>query len=69
MNTRLYLIDRARMRERMLPMELLGPIRLISRMKAGLHGNPPFAAAELVISSYPSILASAAQASIPRFRK
>jgi hypothetical protein len=49
MNTRLYLIDRARMRERMLPMELLGPIRLISRVKARLHGNPPFGAAELVI--------------------
>ncbi len=49
MNTRLYLIDRARMRQRMLPMELLGPIRLISRMKARLHGNPPYGAAELVI--------------------
>ena len=49
MNTRLYLIDRARMRERLLPMELLGPIRLVSRMKARLHGNPPFAAAELVL--------------------
>ncbi len=49
MNTRLYLIDRARMRERVLPMELLGPIRMISRAKARLHGNPPFGAAELVI--------------------
>ncbi len=49
MNTRLYLIDRARMRQRMLPMELLGPIRLISRLKAKLHGNPPFGAAELVM--------------------
>jgi hypothetical protein len=48
-NTRLYLLDRARMRERMLPMELIGPIRLLSRIKARLHGNPPFGAAELVI--------------------
>jgi hypothetical protein len=49
MNTRLYLIDRSRMRERMLPMELIGPIRLVSRLKAKLHGNPPFGAAELVL--------------------
>jgi len=49
MNTRLYLIDRARLRERMLPMELLGPVRPISRLKARLHGNPPFAAPELIL--------------------
>ncbi len=51
MNTRLYLIDRARMRRRMLPMELLGPIRLVSRVKAKLHGNPPYGAAELVMGA------------------
>ena len=51
MNTRLYLIDRARMRERLLPLTLLGPIRLISAVKARLHGNPPFAAAELVLGA------------------
>jgi hypothetical protein len=50
MNTRLYLIDRARMRERLLPLTLLGPIRLVSRLKARIHGNPPFGAAELVLS-------------------
>ena len=49
MNTRMYLIDRARMRERLAPMELLGPIRPVSRLKAKLHGNPPFGAAELVL--------------------
>jgi hypothetical protein len=49
MNTRLYLIDRTRMFERMLPMELLPPIRLVSRIKAKLHGNPPYGAAELVM--------------------
>ncbi len=49
MNTRIYLIDRARMRRRMLPMELLPPIRLVSRLKAKLHGNPPYGAAELVM--------------------
>jgi hypothetical protein len=49
MNTRLYLIDRARLRERMLPMELLGPISTVSRLKARLHGNPPFAAPELIL--------------------
>jgi len=50
MNTRLYLIDRERLRERLSPMELLGPVRLTSGLKARLHGNPPFAAAELVMS-------------------
>ena len=48
-NTRLYLIDRARMRERLAPLTLSGPIRLLSRAKARLHGNPPFAAAEIVV--------------------
>ncbi len=42
MNTRLFLIDRIRLRERVLPLQLLGPIRLTSRVKARLHGNPPY---------------------------
>jgi hypothetical protein len=50
LSTRLFLLDRVRMRERLLPLELRGPIRLASRIKARMHGNPPFMAAELVIS-------------------
>ncbi len=50
LSTRLYLIDRRRMRERLLPLRLLGPARAISSAKARLHGNPPYRAAELVIS-------------------
>lgn len=51
MNSRVYLLDRDRLRERLLPMTLIGPIRLLSRVKARLHGNPPFGAAELVIGA------------------
>jgi hypothetical protein len=50
LSTRLYLLDRGRLRERLLPLELGGPIRLISLLKARLHGNPPYRAAEIVIS-------------------
>jgi hypothetical protein len=50
LSTRLFFLDRVRMRERLLPLELRGPIRLASRIKARMHGNPPFMAAELVIS-------------------
>lgn len=50
LSTRLYLIDRRRLHERLLPLELKGPIRLVSRLKARLHGNPPYRAAEMVIS-------------------
>ncbi len=51
LSTRLFLIDRARLRERLLPLQLQGPIRLISLVKARLHGNPPYRAAEIVISA------------------
>ena len=51
MNSRVYLLDRARLRERLLPMRLLGPIRLVSRVKARMHGNPPYGAAELVMGA------------------
>ena len=51
LNTRLCLIDRHRLRERLLPLQLLGPMRLVSRLKARLHGNPPYRAAELTISA------------------
>jgi hypothetical protein len=50
LSTRLFLIDRQRLRERVLPLRLLGPIRPISGAKARLHGNPPYRAAELSIS-------------------
>jgi hypothetical protein len=50
LSSRLFLIDRRRMRERLLPLPLLGPVRALSRVKAALHGNPPYRAAELVIS-------------------
>lgn len=50
LSTRLFLIDRRRMRARLLPLRLLGPARAISGAKARLHGNPPYRAAELVIS-------------------
>jgi hypothetical protein len=50
LNTRLFLIDRVRLRERLLPLRLLGPMRLVSHLKARLHGNPPYRAAELTIS-------------------
>jgi hypothetical protein len=50
LSTRLFLLDRTRLRERILPLTLRGPIRLISRIKARLHGNPPYMAAELVLS-------------------
>lgn len=50
LNTRLFLIDRDRLRKCLLPLHLLGPIRPVSRLKARLHGNPPYRAAELTIS-------------------
>jgi hypothetical protein len=50
LSTRLFLIDRLRLRERLLPLHLLGPVRPVSRVKARLHGNPPYRAAELTIS-------------------
>jgi hypothetical protein len=50
MSTRLFMLDRTRLRERLLPLVLLGPARTISGAKARLHGNPPYRAAELVIS-------------------
>jgi hypothetical protein len=50
LSTRLFLIDRRRMCDRLLPLTLQGPVRLVSRMKARLHGNPPYRAAELLIS-------------------
>lgn len=48
-SSRLCLLDRDRLRERLLPLPLLGPIRPLSTMKARLHGNPPFRALELVL--------------------
>ncbi|HEY1688515.1 MAG TPA: hypothetical protein VGF95_06565 [Solirubrobacteraceae bacterium] len=50
LGTRLFLIDRERLRERLLPLTLSKPIRLVSRAKARLHGNPPYGAAEHAIS-------------------
>jgi hypothetical protein len=50
LTTRLFLIDRERLRERLSPLRLLGPLRPLSRAKARLHGNPPYRAAELTIS-------------------
>lgn len=50
LSTRIFLIDRRRMRERLLPLTLQGPVRLLSHVKSSLHGNPPYRAAELVIS-------------------
>jgi len=49
-STRLFFIDRARLRERVLPLRLTGPLRSVSRIKARLHRNPPYRAAELAIS-------------------
>ncbi len=49
-SSRLLLIDLERLRERVLPLHLLGPGRQLSRAKARLHGNPPYRAAELIIS-------------------
>lgn len=49
-SSRLLLIDLERLRERVLPLHLLGPARQLSRAKARLHGNPPYRAAELTIS-------------------
>jgi hypothetical protein len=50
LSTRLFLIDRERLRERLLPLHLLGPVRPVSSVKARLHGNPLYRAAELTIS-------------------
>ncbi|HEY5044422.1 MAG TPA: hypothetical protein VII53_01035 [Solirubrobacteraceae bacterium] len=50
LSTRLFMIDRQRLRERILPLQLAGPARLISRVKARLHGNPPYAAVEIAVS-------------------
>jgi hypothetical protein len=50
LSTRLFLLDRARLRDRLLPLRLSGPMRFVSRVKARLHGNPPYRAAELTIS-------------------
>jgi hypothetical protein len=50
LSTRLFLIDRIRLRERLFPLHLTGPLRSVSRIKARIHGNPPYRAAELMIS-------------------
>lgn len=50
LSTRLFLLDRERLRDRLLPLELQGPLRLASHLKARMHGNPPYRAAELMIS-------------------
>jgi hypothetical protein len=50
LSTRLFLIDRKRLGERLLPLHLAGPLRPVSRIKARVHGNPPYRAAELTIS-------------------
>jgi hypothetical protein len=50
LSSRLFLVDRMRMRERLCPLELRGPIRPSSHVKARLHGNPPYGAAEATIS-------------------
>jgi hypothetical protein len=49
-STRLFLIDRDRMRKRLLPLRLSGPVRPVSRLKAWAHGNPPYRAAELMMN-------------------
>jgi len=49
-STRLFLIDRRRMCDRLLPLTLQGPHRLVSHVKARLHGNPPYRSAEMLIS-------------------
>jgi hypothetical protein len=51
LSSRLFLIDLRRLRERLLPLRLLGPIRPLSRAKAWLHGNPPYRAPEQSISA------------------
>ena len=51
LSSRLFFTDRRRLRERLFPLRLLGPIRLISGVKARLHGNPPFRAPEMSISA------------------
>ncbi|HLI32030.1 MAG TPA: hypothetical protein VKU89_04725 [Solirubrobacteraceae bacterium] len=50
-STRLFMVDRSRLLERLAPLRLRGPIRTISMLKARLHGNPPYAAAEIVLSA------------------
>jgi hypothetical protein len=51
MSSRLFLIGRKRLRERLFPLHLLGPIRRVSAIKARLHGNPPFRAPEMSIGA------------------
>jgi hypothetical protein len=51
LSSRLFFIDRQKLRGRLFPLRLLGPIRTVSRVKARLHGNPPYRAPELSISA------------------
>src|ERR1700677_2566349 len=50
-SSRLFFTDRRRLRERLFPLRLLGPVRLVSAVKARMHGNPPYRAPELSISA------------------
>ena len=50
-SSRLFFIDRRRLRERLYPLQLLGPVRMVSAVKARLHGNPPYRAPELSITA------------------
>lgn len=50
-SSRIFMIDRARLTERVCPIPLLGPVRAVAAAKARLHGNPPFRAAELAIGA------------------
>jgi hypothetical protein len=50
LSTRLFVIDRRDLRERLRPLELPPPIRAASRLAAMVRGNPPYGAAELMLS-------------------
>jgi hypothetical protein len=49
LSSRIFMIDRSRLVERVCPIPLLGPVRPVAAAKARLHGNPPYRAAELAI--------------------
>jgi hypothetical protein len=50
MSTRVFLLDRGRLAGRVGPLRLRPPILLRSRIKARLHGHPPFAMPEQLLS-------------------
>lgn len=50
LSTRVFLVDKKKLREQLLPLQLRAPKRFRSRVKASLHGNPSVAMPEDILT-------------------